>query len=174
MRLKPDGTLDHRPAPPTQPWDQMTVEEQRQQLIDELLHYHPTMTPETAAYAKSDQVRMARDVAVMFDELKALADKHAALHADQSRLQAELEQARAELARARQPKMAAPACYPRHVRRGEPRTGCGIPATVIGLAAGCGLAEGVGDPVAACCFSRGPKGWLASGAPAAGHRARRG
>jgi hypothetical protein len=49
MRLKPDGTLNHRPAPPTQPWDQMTVEEQRQQLIDELLHYHPTMTPETAA-----------------------------------------------------------------------------------------------------------------------------
>jgi hypothetical protein len=36
---------------------------------------------------------MARDVSVMFDELKALADKHAALHADQMRLQAELEQA---------------------------------------------------------------------------------
>jgi hypothetical protein len=74
-----------------------------------------------------------------------------------------------------QPKMAAPACYPRHVRLGEPRTGCEIPATVIGLAAGCGLAEGVGDPVAACCFSHGPKGWLASGAPAtapaAGERA---
>jgi hypothetical protein len=44
---------------------------------------------------------MARDVAVMFDEMKALADRHAALHADQARLQAELEQARAELARAR-------------------------------------------------------------------------
>jgi hypothetical protein len=38
----------------------------------------------------ADQVRMARDVSVMFDELKALADKHAA----QARLQAELEQAR--------------------------------------------------------------------------------
>jgi hypothetical protein len=44
---------------------------------------------------------MARDVATMFDELKALADRHAALHADQARLQAELEQACAELARAR-------------------------------------------------------------------------
>jgi hypothetical protein len=46
-----------------------------------------------ADHAKADQVRMARDVSVMFDELKALADKHAALHADQMRLQAELEQA---------------------------------------------------------------------------------
>jgi hypothetical protein len=44
-----------------------------------------------ADHAKADQVRMARDVATMFDELKALADIHAALHADQSRLQAELE-----------------------------------------------------------------------------------
>jgi hypothetical protein len=40
----------------------------------------------------------------MFDELKAMADRHAELHADQARLQAELEQqARAELARARRP-----------------------------------------------------------------------
>jgi hypothetical protein len=46
---------------------------------------------------------MARDVATMFDELKALADCHAALHADQARLQVALEQARAELARARRP-----------------------------------------------------------------------
>jgi hypothetical protein len=45
-------------------------------------------------HAKADQVRMARDVATMFDELKALADRHAKLHADQARLQAELEQAR--------------------------------------------------------------------------------
>jgi len=30
----------------------------------------------------------------MFDELKALADRHAELHADRARLQAELEQAR--------------------------------------------------------------------------------
>ena len=55
---------------------------------------------------------MARDVAVMFDEMKALADRHAALHADQAQLQAELdqarleaemEQARAELAMAQRP-----------------------------------------------------------------------
>jgi hypothetical protein len=34
--------------------------------------------------ADADQVRMARDVAVMFDELKALADHHAELHADKA------------------------------------------------------------------------------------------
>jgi chromosome segregation ATPase len=56
-----------------------------------------------ADHAKADQVRMARDVSMMFDELKAMADRHATLHADQARLQAELEQARAELARARRP-----------------------------------------------------------------------
>jgi hypothetical protein len=33
---------------------------------------------------------MARDVVPMFDELKALSDKHAELHADRARLQAEL------------------------------------------------------------------------------------
>jgi hypothetical protein len=44
--------------------------------------------------AKADQVRMARDVANMFDELRALADRQAELHADRARLQAELEQAR--------------------------------------------------------------------------------
>jgi hypothetical protein len=44
---------------------------------------------------------MARDVSVMFDELKVLANRHADLYADQARLQAELDQARAELARAR-------------------------------------------------------------------------
>jgi chromosome segregation ATPase len=45
---------------------------------------------------------MARDVATMFDELKALADRHAELHADRARLQAELESERSGLARARQ------------------------------------------------------------------------
>lgn len=50
-----------------------------------------------ADQAKSDQVRMARDVSVMFDELKALADKQAELHADRARLTAELEQARRPL-----------------------------------------------------------------------------
>jgi hypothetical protein len=37
--------------------------------------------------------RKARDVATMFDKLKVLADKHAALHADRARLAAEREQA---------------------------------------------------------------------------------
>ena len=50
-----------------------------------------------ADHAKSDQVRMARDVATMFDELKALADRHAELHADRARLQAELERERARI-----------------------------------------------------------------------------
>jgi hypothetical protein len=36
---------------------------------------------------------MARDVATMFDELKALADRHAELHTDRARLEAGLEQA---------------------------------------------------------------------------------
>jgi outer membrane murein-binding lipoprotein Lpp len=40
--------------------------------------------------AKADQVRMARDVANMFDELRALADKHAELHCDRARLQADV------------------------------------------------------------------------------------
>jgi hypothetical protein len=44
--------------------------------------------------AKSDQVRTARDVAVMFDDLRAMADRYAELHADRGRLRAELEQAR--------------------------------------------------------------------------------
>jgi hypothetical protein len=35
--------------------------------------------------------------------MKALADRHADLHADRARLQAELEPARAELARAQRP-----------------------------------------------------------------------
>jgi hypothetical protein len=34
---------------------------------------------------------MARDVATMFDELKALADRHVALHANRARTQAELD-----------------------------------------------------------------------------------
>jgi hypothetical protein len=33
-------------------------------------------------------------VAVMFDEMNALADRHAEMHADRARLAAELEQAR--------------------------------------------------------------------------------
>ena len=37
---------------------------------------------------------MAQDVAGMFDKLRALADRHAELHADRARLEAELERAR--------------------------------------------------------------------------------
>jgi hypothetical protein len=54
-----------------------------------------------ANHAKADQVRMARDVAIMFDELKVLADRHAELHSDRSRLQAESEQRTRELERLR-------------------------------------------------------------------------
>jgi hypothetical protein len=39
-----------------------------------------------ADHAKADQVRMTRDVAGMFDELKALSDRHAEIHADRARL----------------------------------------------------------------------------------------
>jgi hypothetical protein len=31
-------------------------------------------------HAKADQVRMARDVSMMFDELRAMADRHAEMH----------------------------------------------------------------------------------------------
>jgi site-specific recombinase len=54
-----------------------------------------------ADHAKSNQVSMARDVATMFEDLRAMADRYTELHTDRARLQAELEQARAELARAR-------------------------------------------------------------------------
>lgn len=47
-----------------------------------------------ADHAKADQVRMAGDVARMFDELRALADKHAEVQADRAQLTAKLEQAR--------------------------------------------------------------------------------
>jgi multidrug resistance efflux pump len=67
------------------------------------VHIQDAMERAEADHAKADQVRMARDVATMFDEMKALADRHAALHADQARLQAELDQARAELARTWRP-----------------------------------------------------------------------
>jgi chromosome segregation ATPase len=76
--------------------------EERAQLQDKLQEARAE-----SDHAKSDQVRMARDVAGMFDELKALTDKHAELHADRARLEAELERElereRAELARARRP-----------------------------------------------------------------------
>jgi hypothetical protein len=65
--------------------------------------------------------------------------------------------------------------YPRHVRRGEPRTGWGILDTVIGLTVGGGLAVNVvGDPVAVCCSSGCRMGWrpVVCQGPAADHRAR--
>jgi hypothetical protein len=46
-----------------------------------------------AGHAAADHVHVARDIATMFDEPRAMADRHAELHADQARLQAELEQA---------------------------------------------------------------------------------
>jgi hypothetical protein len=52
MRLRPCGRLDYRPAPmppSAKRWDDMTYEEQRQQLIDETLYYKPQLTPERAA-----------------------------------------------------------------------------------------------------------------------------
>jgi hypothetical protein len=58
------------------------------------VHIQGAVERTETGHAAADQVRMARDVATMFDELKALADKHAALHADRAGLQAELEQAR--------------------------------------------------------------------------------
>jgi hypothetical protein len=37
-----------------------------------------------ADHAKADQVRMARDVATMFNELKTMVDRHADIHADRA------------------------------------------------------------------------------------------
>jgi DNA repair exonuclease SbcCD ATPase subunit len=85
--------------------DQARLIEQHAQLQDELQEARAE-----ADHAKSDQVRMARGVATMFDELRALADRHAELHADRARLQAqgeqttkELDRLRAELEQARRP-----------------------------------------------------------------------
>ena len=46
---------------------------------------------------------MARDVAGMFNELRALADRYAKLHTDRARLQAEVERLAAELEQAHRP-----------------------------------------------------------------------
>ena len=53
--------------------------------------------------ADADQVRMAGDVATMFDELKALADRQAELHADRARFQVGVERLTTELEQARRP-----------------------------------------------------------------------
>jgi hypothetical protein len=46
---------------------------------------------------------MARDVATMFDELKAMADRYAELHADRARLQTDVDRLVSELEQARRP-----------------------------------------------------------------------
>ena len=46
---------------------------------------------------------MARDVATMLDELKALAGKHIELHVDRARLQADVDRLATELEQARRP-----------------------------------------------------------------------
>src|SRR4051795_1923332 len=70
--------------------DQERLAEERDRLRDELQEVRAE-----ADHAKSDQVRMAQDVAGMFDELRALTDRHAD-HA------IELERVRDQLDRARQ------------------------------------------------------------------------
>jgi hypothetical protein len=42
------------------------------------------LSPDQEAWTETDQVRMMRDVTAMFDEVKALADRHAELHADRA------------------------------------------------------------------------------------------
>src|SRR4051794_32219865 len=78
--------------------EQMEVRliEERGQIQDELQEARAE-----ADHAKSDQVRMAQDVAGMFDELRTLTEKHAELHADRARLEAELERARQDADRQR-------------------------------------------------------------------------
>ena len=49
------------------------------------------MSRGSGSTGQADQVRMARDVATMFDELKTLADRHAELHADRARLKADVD-----------------------------------------------------------------------------------
>jgi hypothetical protein len=44
--------------------------------------------------ATADQVHMVRDVATMFEDLRAMADRYAELHANRVQLEAELEHAR--------------------------------------------------------------------------------
>jgi chromosome segregation ATPase len=64
------------------------VEADQARLIEERDHLRNDLQEARAEadHAKADQVRMARDVAVMFDELKAMADRYAEMHADRARL----------------------------------------------------------------------------------------
>jgi hypothetical protein len=53
------------------------------------------MGPVTSMMGRpADQICMAPDVATMFEDLPAMADRYAKLHADRAQLRAELEQAR--------------------------------------------------------------------------------
>jgi chromosome segregation ATPase len=72
--------------------DQARLIEERDHLRDELQEARAETDN-----AKSDQVRMAQDVAGMFDELRTLTEKHA----DRARLEAELERARQDADRQR-------------------------------------------------------------------------
>jgi hypothetical protein len=60
---------------------------------------HDAMEQAETGHAAADQVRMARGVANMFDDLRAMADHHV----DRARLEAEIERERAELEQARRP-----------------------------------------------------------------------
>jgi DNA repair exonuclease SbcCD ATPase subunit len=77
---------------------EMWLIEERTRLQDQLQEARAE-----ADHAKADQVRMARDVATMFDELRALADRQAELHADRTRLQADVDRLATELVQARRP-----------------------------------------------------------------------
>jgi len=67
------------------------------------VHIQDAMEQAEADHAKGDQVRMARDIATMFDEMKALADKHVDLHVERTRLQADVDRLATELEQARRP-----------------------------------------------------------------------
>ena len=79
------------------------LETDQARLIEERTHLQDKLQEARAEAdnAKSDQVRMAQDVAGMFDELRVLAEKHTELHVDQARLGAELERARQDADRQR-------------------------------------------------------------------------
>ena len=54
-----------------------------------------------ADHAKADQVRMAQDVADMFNEFRTLVKRHAELHDDRARMETVLERARQDADRQR-------------------------------------------------------------------------
>jgi hypothetical protein len=55
MRLKADGSLDYRPAPRRpvilRPWTAEDVERVREEVIEDLMRAHPTLTREEAEKA---------------------------------------------------------------------------------------------------------------------------